>query len=53
MAQLLTFKRHSTAEQASQVITILQEHQIPVQYEQDVVLLDKIYAGQNFDPRIW
>ncbi|MBC9934921.1 hypothetical protein [Chitinophaga qingshengii] len=50
MVQLLTFKRFHTAEQAAEIITLLQEHHIPVEYEEEV-LLDKIYAGQNFDQR--
>ncbi len=51
MNQLLTFKRFHTAEQAAEVIAILQEHHIPVQYEEEVVLMDKVYVGQNFDQR--
>lgn len=51
MKQLLTFKRFHTAEQAAEIISLLQEHNIPTQYEEEVVLMDKIYVGQNFDQR--
>lgn len=51
MTALLTYKRFPTAEQAAEVITLLQEHHIPTQYEEEVVLMDKVYVGQNFDQR--
>lgn len=51
MKQLLTFKRFHTAEQASEIISLLQEYNIPVQYEEEVLLIDKVYVGQNFDQR--
>ncbi|CAL1519395.1 hypothetical protein [Chitinophaga sp. MM2321] len=51
MKQLLAFKRFHTAEQAAEIISLLQEHNIPVQYEEEVLLMDKIYVGQNFDQR--
>lgn len=49
MKQLLTFKRFNTAEEAADIVSLLQQHNIPVQYEEEVILLDKMYAGQNFD----
>lgn len=49
--KLLAFKRFDTAEQAAEIISLLQEHDIPVEYEEEVVLMDKIYVGQNFDQR--
>ncbi|MBO9731453.1 MAG: hypothetical protein J7623_22625 [Chitinophaga sp.] len=51
MEELLTFKRFHTAEQAAEIITLLHEHHIPAQYEEEVILLDKVYVGQNFDQR--
>ncbi|MBO9155427.1 hypothetical protein ACFOTA_24660 [Chitinophaga sp. GCM10012297] len=51
MPQLLAFKRFHTAEQAAEIISLLQEHDIPTEYEEEVVLLDKMYSGQNFDQR--
>jgi hypothetical protein len=50
MSQFLVFRRFNTAEQAGEIITLLQEHNIPVQYEQEVRLVDNMYGGQNFDP---
>lgn len=51
MKELLTYKRFPTAEQAAEIIALLQEHHIPAQYEEEVVLMDKVYVGQNFDQR--
>ncbi|QEH41224.1 hypothetical protein [Chitinophaga sp. XS-30] len=51
MKQLLTFKRFYTAEQAAEIISLLQQHNIPTQYEEEVLLMDKMYVGQNFDQR--
>lgn len=51
MEKLLTFKRFHTAEQAAEIVSILQGHQIPVTYEEEVVLVDSVYIGQNFDQR--
>lgn len=48
MEALLTFKRFHTAAQAAEIITLLHEHHIPAQYEEEVIL-DKVYVGQNFD----
>ncbi|RAJ77575.1 hypothetical protein CLV59_107342 [Chitinophaga dinghuensis] len=50
MEKLLTFKRFHTAGQAAEIITLLKAHQIPVDYEEEMVL-DKVYTGQNFDQR--
>ncbi len=50
MEKLLTFKRFHTAEQATEIIALLQEHQIPVNYEEEVIL-NNVYTGQNFDQR--
>ena len=51
MKKLLAFKRFHTAEQAAEIISLLQEHNIPTEYEEEVLLLDKVYLGQNFDQR--
>lgn len=51
MTQLLTYKRFHSAEQAAEIITLMQEHHIPTQYEEEVLLMDKVYVGQNFDQR--
>lgn len=51
MEQQLTFRRFPTAMQAIEVINLLQEHNIPATYEEEVVMMDKIYIGQNFDQR--
>ncbi|SEW52878.1 hypothetical protein SAMN04488122_5204 [Chitinophaga arvensicola] len=51
MTAQLTFKRFHTAEQAAEIIVLLQENDIPAHYEEEVVLIDKVYMGQNFDQR--
>lgn len=51
MKELRTFKRFHTAEQAAEIISLLQEHNIPIQYEEEVLLMDSLYVGQNFDQR--
>ncbi|MGX5819269.1 hypothetical protein ACWKWU_13785 [Chitinophaga lutea] len=51
MDKYLAFSRFHTAEQAAELISLLQANQIPVQYEEEVVLMDKVYVGQNFDQR--
>lgn len=51
MSQFLAFKRYHTAEQAAEIISLLEKHQIPVEYEEEVILMDKMYSGQNFDQR--
>jgi hypothetical protein len=51
MEKLLIFKRFNTAEEAAEIIAILKEHNIPATYEEEVVLLDDVYLGQNFDQR--
>ncbi|MBV8253130.1 MAG: hypothetical protein JO154_11025 [Chitinophaga sp.] len=51
MKKMLTFKRYHTAEQAGEVMSLLHENNIPVEYEEEVVLTDKLYLGQNFDQR--
>ncbi|RFS20125.1 hypothetical protein DVR12_20630 [Chitinophaga silvatica] len=49
--ELLTFKRFQTQEQAADVISLLQEHNIPVKYEEEVVLMDRVFVGQNYDQK--
>ncbi|NLR59242.1 hypothetical protein HGH93_14090 [Chitinophaga polysaccharea] len=51
MKSLLTFKRFHAAEQAAEIISLLEAHHIPVQYEEEVLLTDSMYVGQNFDQR--
>ncbi|MBV7531127.1 hypothetical protein [Chitinophaga sp. sic0106] len=51
MKKFVTFKRFHTVEQAAEIVTLLQEHNIPVEYEEEVVLMDHVYVGQNFDQR--
>lgn len=51
MKSLLTFKRFPAAEQAAEVISLLEAHHIPAQYEEEVLLIDSMYVGQNFDQR--
>lgn len=50
MSQMLTFRRFPTAEEAADILALLQQHQIPAAYEEEVILLDKSFVGQNFDP---
>ncbi|SHK80533.1 hypothetical protein SAMN05444266_101195 [Chitinophaga jiangningensis] len=51
MEKLLTFKRFHTEAQAAEIVTLLQAHNIPVAYEEEVLLMDHVYVGQNFDQR--
>jgi hypothetical protein len=51
MSQFLIFKRLHTAEQAAEIASLLQQHNIPVEQEEEIQLMDKIYIGQNFDQR--
>ncbi|NIG53488.1 hypothetical protein [Chitinophaga sp. Cy-1792] len=51
MSALLTFRRFNTAQEAAEIVEILQSHNIPVAYEEEVLLMDSIYLGQNFDRR--
>lgn len=50
MSQMLTFRRFSTAAEAADVLALLQQHHIPAEYDEEVILLDKSLVGQNFDP---
>lgn len=51
MSDLLTFRRFNTASEAAEIVEILQEHNIPVKYEEEVLLMDPLYIGQHFDRR--
>lgn len=44
MSQFLIFKRYNTSKEAAETIALLEKHQIPTEYEEEIIQLDEIHS---------